>query len=61
MGFGSYDESEQQNQESDDDYDEEEGVDVHGTEHEGTLEFTSEASRDELVDKLQDIKGSDED
>lgn len=59
MGFGSYDESEQQDQDSD--FDEDEGVNVHENSHEGKVSFDSDASQDELLDKLQEIKDSDED
>jgi hypothetical protein len=54
MGFGSYDESEQQDQnvETDDD----DGVAVHENDHDGEVSFETEASTDELVDKLDDIK-----
>lgn len=57
MGFGSYDESEQQNQEVSDE-DEAEGVNVHENDHQGEMTFESEASADDLVDQLQDIKSS---
>ena len=57
MGFGSYDESEQQNQEVDDE-NEAEGVNVHENDHQGEMTFESEASADDLVDQLQDIKSS---
>jgi hypothetical protein len=57
MGFGSYDESEQQNQEVDTDS-EEEAVNVHETDHEGDIEFETEKSTDELVDQLQQMKDS---
>jgi hypothetical protein len=39
MGFGSYDESEQEN-------------------HDGSVEFEIGASNDELLDRLEDIKGN---
>ncbi|UPV73894.1 DUF5786 family protein [Halorussus limi] len=60
MGFGSYDESEQQNQEVNTD-DDGEGVSVHENDHEGELKFETGASTDDLVDKLQDIKDDTED
>lgn len=56
MGFGSYDESEQENQVISTDDSEGEGVNVRETDQEGELTFDSEASTDELVDQLQDIK-----
>lgn len=54
MGFGSYDESEQQDQNVD--TSEDDGVTVHETEFEGEIEFDANASTDELVDKLGEIK-----
>lgn len=54
MGFGSYDESEQQNREVD--TDDGEGVDVHGNDHDGEVTFDTEASTDDLVDQLAEIK-----
>lgn len=56
MGFGSYDESEQENQEYETDFDEEEGVSTEESEHDGNVEFEFTASNDELLDRLQDIK-----
>lgn len=57
MGFGSYDESEQQD--TDVDADEDSGVDVEGGE-EGEISFESSASTDDLVNQLQDIKEDEE-
>ena len=59
MGFGSYDESEQQNHEVAVDDDEVEGVNVHENDHRGEVSFESDASTDELLDQLQDIKSDD--
>ncbi|MFB6302744.1 MAG: DUF5786 family protein [Haloferacaceae archaeon] len=56
MGFGSYDESEQENQEYDTDLDDEDGVETSEADHEGAVEFEIGASNDELLDRLQDIK-----
>jgi len=56
MGFGSYDESEQDNQEYDAALDEGDGVDTDENEHDGAVEFEFTASNDELLDKLEDIK-----
>jgi hypothetical protein len=56
MGFGSYDESEQENQEYDADYDEEDGVSAEENAHDGDVEFEFTASNDELLDRLEDIK-----
>lgn len=58
MGFGSYDESEQQNQ--DVDASDEDAVTVHETEFEGAVEFDANASTDALIDKLGEIKDDDD-
>jgi len=55
MGFGSYDESEQSNQEIDTDLDED-NVAGEETDHDGDVEFEIGASNDELIDRLSDIK-----
>jgi hypothetical protein len=55
MGFGSYDESEQENQDYDTDLDDE-GVETSENEHKGEVEYEIGASNDELLDRLQDIK-----
>ena len=59
MGFGSYDESEQENQEFDTDFDESEELSTDDTDHGGIVEFENGASNDELIDRLQDIKNAD--
>ncbi|ELY48583.1 DUF5786 family protein [Natronolimnohabitans innermongolicus] len=59
MGFGSYDESEQQQQTADND-DEVEAVNVHENDHDGQLSFESNASTDELVSQLGAMKDDDE-
>lgn len=56
MGFGSYDESEQENQEYRTDFDEDGGVSSRESDHKGTVEFENGASNDELLDRLQEIK-----
>jgi hypothetical protein len=56
MGFGSYDESEQDNQDYDADLDDESGVSTEENSHEGEIDFDIGASNDELIDRLQDIK-----
>jgi len=58
MGFGSYDESEQGKHDSDD-IDENDGVSVHEHTHEGEVSFDSDASQDELLDKLEEMKSDD--
>ncbi|QSG10275.1 DUF5786 family protein [Halapricum desulfuricans] len=56
MGFGSYDESEQENQEYDTDLDDDGGVSADQNAHDGDVEFEFTASNDELIDRLSDIK-----
>jgi len=58
MGFGSYDESEQKDQETD--VDDDEAVTVHENDHEGEVSFESDASQDELIGRLDDMRASDE-
>ncbi len=60
MGFGSYDESEQQQQTATDE-DDVEAVNVHENDHDGQLSFESDVSTDELVSKLGSMKDDDED
>lgn len=55
MGFGSYDESEQENREMDTDFDDEDTVSS-GEKHDGSVSFEFDASNDELLDRLQDMK-----
>ncbi|MBP1986598.1 DUF5786 family protein [Halolamina salifodinae] len=59
MGFGSYDESEQENQNQDTN-DQAEGVDIDGGE-EGDLSFESSESTDELVGKLEEMRDDEDD
>ncbi|MHB9287591.1 DUF5786 family protein [Halobacteriales archaeon Cl-PHB] len=56
MGFGSYDESEQENQEYDTDLEDETGENVAEQTHDGDVSYEFTASNDELLDRLQDIK-----
>ncbi len=56
MGFGSYDETEQDNQEYDADFEDDDGVSTAQSEHDGDVEFEFTASNDELLDRLEDIK-----
>jgi hypothetical protein len=58
MGFGSYDESEQENQDVDADLDDD-TVSAGEAHHEGTVEFEIGATNDELLDRLADIKDDD--
>ena len=61
MGFGSYDESEQERQEIDA---EELAADVseraENSDHEGDMEFEIGASSDDLLDRLKEIKEDEE-
>lgn len=54
MGFGSYDEEEQDKQ--DIDASDIEMGDVDRTGHEGSVEFETEETTEELVDRLKSIK-----
>jgi len=56
MGFGSYDESEQENQEYDTDLDDGDGVSTGQNTHDGNVEYEFDASNDELLDRLEEIK-----
>ena len=57
MGFGSYDESEQERQSVETEFDEDDvAMNERDNEHEGRVEFETGASNDELLDRLQDIK-----
>ncbi|PSQ27764.1 death domain-associated protein [Halobacteriales archaeon QS_9_68_17] len=58
MGFGSYDESEQDNQELGD-IEDDDGVTTEENEHDGDIEYEIGASSDELINRLQDIKEDD--
>jgi hypothetical protein len=55
MGFGSYDESEQDSHEVDADFDDE-NLDAGGSGDDGDISFDNGASNDELIDRLQEIK-----
>ncbi|WP_254271575.1 DUF5786 family protein [Haloarcula marina] len=57
MGFGSYDESEQKDQNVDTDDDD--GVAVHENDHDGEVSFDTEASTSDLVDRLGEMKDDD--
>ncbi|WP_123538233.1 DUF5786 family protein [Halosimplex salinum] len=56
MGFGSYDESEQQDQEIDTEDDENMDVNARENSHDGKVSFEANASTDDLVGRLEDIK-----
>lgn len=59
MGFGSYDETEQENQSVETD-DETEGVTVRENDHQGDVSFETDESPADLVDRLQDMKGDED-
>jgi hypothetical protein len=61
MGFGSYDESEQENQELETDEEESDAVSIHESEHDGDVNFESEMSTEDLIGKLDDMKDSSSD
>ena len=59
MGFGSYDETEQERQAVKTDFDEDDAlINERENDHEGSVEFETGASNDELLDRLQEIKDS---
>jgi len=59
MGFGSYDESEQKDQNTD--MDDDEAVSVHENDHDGEVSFESDASQDELLSRLDDMRDDEAD
>jgi hypothetical protein len=58
MGFGSYDETEQENQQMETDEDQTETVSVHESEHDGDVSFESDMSTEDLVGQLDQMKDS---
>ncbi len=60
MGFGSYDESEQREQDYGDDDDEDAVLNVHDDEFEGEMSVDTTASTEELVQGLDEMKSEDE-
>jgi hypothetical protein len=58
MGFGSYDESEQKDQDAA--IDEDEAVTVHENDHDGEVSFESDADQDELIGRLDEMRSNDE-
>ena len=59
MGFGSYDESEQGKREVDAEVDDS-SVSTNSQGHNGAVDYEFQASNDELLDRLQDIKDEEE-
>ncbi len=58
MGFGSYDESEQQHQQRDTTEDEESVVNVHENDYEGSMTVENGDSTEDLLGQLQEIKAN---
>lgn len=56
MGFGSYDESEQDNRDVDTDFNDDEAVDTNEAAHEGSVEFEFGQSGEELIDRLSEMQ-----
>ena len=56
MGFGSYDESERERRRPDSSETPGEGVETEENAHEGTVEYEIDATNDELLAKLEEIK-----
>ncbi|ATW88458.1 hypothetical protein halTADL_1703 [Halohasta litchfieldiae] len=59
MGFGSYDESEQE-QPGEEEEDTGEAVNVHEKDYDGEMSVDSDASTDDLIDQLGEIKDNDD-
>lgn len=55
MGFGSYDESEQGKRDVDAEVDDA-SISTNSEGHDGAIDYEFEASNDELLDRLKDIK-----
>jgi hypothetical protein len=61
MGFGSYDESEQENQSMETDLEDSEAVNTSENDHDGAVEYEFDGTTsDDLLDKLEDIKSREE-
>jgi len=60
MGFGSYDESEQEQPGDNETDDDGETVNVHEKDYDGEMSVDSDASTDELIDQLGEMKADDE-
>jgi len=56
MGFGSYDESDRERQRTDSAEADGESLRTEENAHEGEVEYEIDASNDELLEKLKDIK-----
>lgn len=60
MGFGSYDETEQENQQSEGGPGDDATVNVHENDYDGDVSFETEESTEDLVSKLDAMKDDDE-
>lgn len=60
MGFGSYDESEQEQPGDRDEEDDGETVNAHEKDYDGKMSVESDASTDDLIDQLDEIKDNSE-
>ena len=60
MGFGSYDESEQERQQQNSSDDGDDGVNVREHDHEGKVSVESDVSTDDLVSRLGEMRDDDE-
>lgn len=57
MGFGSYDESEQENQNYDTDFEDDDGINAKEHDHKGEVSFDfDDTSSDDLLDQFQEMK-----
>jgi hypothetical protein len=61
MGFGSYDESEQERQQGTTEDEDEDGVSVHEHDHDGEVSVESDVSTDDLVERLGEMRDAAED
>lgn len=61
MGFGSYDESEQENQQQSTADEDVEAVNVHENDHQGEVSYENEADTDQLLSQLAEMKAAQED
>jgi hypothetical protein len=60
MGFGSYDESEQENQQQSTADEDVEAVNVHENDHQGEVSYENEADTDQLLSQLAEMKAAQE-
>lgn len=60
MGFGSYDESEQQRQNAGGDDEDADAINVHANDHDGSVRVESDVSTDDLVARLGEMRRDDD-